>query len=119
MAARWLSVLAGLGSIFFVWRLARRVGGTATGLWAAAILAAAPIHIFFSQEARAYGLYFFWAAAALWAFFRAGESNRGGDWAMFAVACLGGLYTHYYFAVLVGDPRRLAAGADAGGRAES
>ncbi len=100
-AARWLSVVCGLGAIPLVRRLARQVGGAATGLWAAAILAVAPIHVYFSQETRAYGLYFFWAAASLWALVRARRSNRGGDWAMFAVACLGGLYTHYYFAILV------------------
>ena len=75
IAARWLLVLVGLGSIASSWRLARRVGGMATGLWAAAILAAAPIHVYFSQETRAYGLYFFWAAATLWAFFRAGRAT--------------------------------------------
>ena len=101
VAARWLSVLFGLCSVFFVWRLGRRIGGAASGLWAAAILAVAPIHVYYSQEARAYGLYLLWAAAALWAFFRARQSDRPGDWAVFAVTCLGGLYTHYHFAVLV------------------
>jgi hypothetical protein len=114
MAARWLSVVFGLCSIFFVWRLGRRIGGGATGLWSAAILAVMPIHVFYSQEARAYGLYFLWAAAALWAFFRARDAGphpsplplgegrvREGDWAVFAMTCLGGLYTHYHFAVLV------------------
>ena len=100
LAARWLSVLLGVVSIHFGWLLGRRIGGEAVGLWTALLLAVSPLHIWYSQEGRAYALYFLLATAALWALLRALESDSLRDWRLYAATAAVGMYTHYYFAVV-------------------
>lgn len=100
-SARWLSVVLGCLSVLAIWRLARQWGGARVGLWTALLLALSPFHIWYSQEARAYGLYFLLGILALWFFARASKTNRYADWALYSLVSLAGVYTHYYFAVLL------------------
>ncbi|HEU4961082.1 MAG TPA: glycosyltransferase family 39 protein [Sphingomonas sp.] len=53
---RLLSIAIGLGGIAAAWALARRLGGAAAGLVAAALLAVSAAHVAFSQEVRGYAL---------------------------------------------------------------
>ena len=53
---RGLSVLFGLGSIFLIYQLGRRVAGETTGLIAALLLALSPVFINFAQMVRMYSL---------------------------------------------------------------
>jgi hypothetical protein len=64
-------------------------------------LCLAPLHNWFSREARAYALYVLVAGLAMWLFFRALDRNRGLDWTAFAVVAVGGMYVHYFFPVLL------------------
>src|SRR5687768_7349691 len=57
VAGRSLSVLFGMLSIYVVWLLAREIGGDRIGLWTALLIAVSPLHIWYSQEGRAYALY--------------------------------------------------------------
>ena len=99
--ARWLAVLYGLIAVAVMWRLAVDLFDQRTGLIAAAMLALSPVHIFYSQEGRAYALTFLFALVSLWRLFRALDTNRGRDWMWYAAATLAGLYTHYFFSILV------------------
>jgi mannosyltransferase len=100
-SARWLSVVCGLVTVWAMWRLGRLIGGTAVGLIAAALLATSPIHVYYSQEARAYALFFLLAVIAIWLFLRARSSDTPRDWTWFGAASVLGLYTHYYFLLLL------------------
>lgn len=100
-AARSLSVIVGVLSVAAVWGLARRVAGVQAAHWTAFLLALSPFHIWYSQEARSYILYFFVASVALWAYFRALDTDRTGDWMAYAFACATGMYVQYNFGVLV------------------
>jgi 4-amino-4-deoxy-L-arabinose transferase-like glycosyltransferase len=100
-SARWLSVVCGLATVWAMWRLGCQIGGMAVGLVAAGLLAIAPIHVYYSQEARAYALFFLAAVVAIWLFVRARGGDAPRDWAGFAAASLLGLYTHYYFSLLL------------------
>jgi uncharacterized membrane protein len=100
-SARWLSVLCGLATVWTMWRLGRQLGGTAVGLVAAAFLATSPIHVYYSQEARAYPLFCMFAVIAIWLFFQARSSDAARDWTWFGAASVLGLYTHYYFSLLL------------------
>jgi mannosyltransferase len=53
---RALSALFGLGSVFLVHRLGRRVGGEAVGLVAALLVAVSPLFINFAQMVRMYSM---------------------------------------------------------------
>ncbi|CAN5228755.1 MAG: glycosyltransferase family 39 protein [Gemmatimonadetes bacterium] len=100
-SARWLAVFFGVLSIAAVERLGSRVGRPAVGLWSGALLAISPFHIWYSQEGRSYGLFFLLATLALWTFLRALETDRRRDWALYALTAVAGLYTHYFFALLL------------------
>lgn len=100
-AARSLSVVVGVLSVAAVWGLARWIAGVRAAHWAAFLLALSPFHIWYSQEARSYILYFFVASVALWAYFRALDTDRTGDWTGYVLACVAGMYVQYNFGVLV------------------
>jgi 4-amino-4-deoxy-L-arabinose transferase-like glycosyltransferase len=96
-AARWFSVLCGMLLVAVVWRLGRLAGGTTTAWVAAALVAISPIHIWYSQEARANMLFYFLAVLTAWLFFRAIETNRPRDWLLYGLGAGAGMYSHYYF----------------------
>lgn len=100
--ARWLSALLSLLSIFGVYHFGREVGGRGVGLAAAGITAVSPFHIWFAQEARAYALTLPLGALAFWLFARAQRRGGAAAWFAYAGVALAGLYSHYYFALLVG-----------------
>jgi|GEM_PF-3759419 len=96
-AARWLSVVYGVLAVPIVGLLAQRVGGRRRGWVAAWLLAISPLHVYFSQEGRAYSLYFLLTTIATWLFWRARQKQTARAWVAFAVvaSCVG--YAHYYF----------------------
>lgn len=100
-AARWLSVLLGCASVFALWRLAPGLETQKEKSWAALLLALSPFHIWYSQEARAYGLYFFLALLAFGFFFRAWRFDRKSDWSAYAATGVAGVFTHYFFVILL------------------
>ena len=100
-SARWLSVAVSLLTVLAMWKLGRRVGGPLVGWASALLLAISPLHIWYSQEGRAYGLYFLCAALAIWLFFRARATDQPRDWVCYGASVVAGLYTHYAFALLL------------------
>jgi mannosyltransferase len=101
LASRWLSVLLGALTLYFAWLLGRRIGGAAVGGWTALLLALSPVHIWYSQEGRAYALYVLLVTASLWSLERALDTDSKHDWLLYVVFSALGMYVHYYFAVVV------------------
>jgi 4-amino-4-deoxy-L-arabinose transferase-like glycosyltransferase len=94
-----------LSSAFFGWlaiptthRLGRAMFGEAVGVMAAAFVAASPFAVWYSQDARPYGLYLLLGAFVLWGFWRA---ERGKGWVMFVVASAAFYLTQYVSALFV------------------
>jgi 4-amino-4-deoxy-L-arabinose transferase-like glycosyltransferase len=98
---RFLSVIFGILTIAVIWQLGRLAAGERCGIVSAFLLAVSPIHVWFSQEARAYGLYFLLAVSMMWLFYRARATDRSRDWAWYLVVASLGAYTHYYMTLLV------------------
>lgn len=96
-AARWLSVILGVLAIPVIYRLGKQLAGRRVGLLSALLLAISPIHIWYSQEIRAYPLYILLALLTLWRYGMARRTDSTRDWALYALVALAGLYTHYYF----------------------
>ncbi len=101
VAARGLSALLGLIAVLAIWAAGREIGGERTGLVAAGLLALSAFHVFYSQSVRPYSLYVTLVAAALYCFVRGARSGDLGPWLGFALACVLGVYTHYYFPLFV------------------
>jgi uncharacterized membrane protein len=100
-SARWLSVAMGVIAVAAVWCLGRDLLGPKGGFWTAIVMAVSPFHIWYSQETRVYGLFFLLASLALLFLVRAMDSDSWRDWILFAFAAVCGMFTHYYFLLLV------------------
>ena len=96
-ACRGLSALCGVLSVLLIFDVGRWLAGTATGLWAAAIMAVAQPQIIYSQDARPYALdvlFLLAAADALLRIVRKGQSLRR-EIAL-GVAVSASCLTHYF-----------------------
>jgi len=96
MAGRWLSLLYGVLAVPITGLLAMRIAGKRCGALAAGLLAIAPLHVYFSQEARSYSLFFLLSVLAVWLFWRAIENDTPRDWTIFAIGASLGGYAHYF-----------------------
>ena len=97
LAARWLALVYGILAVAIVWRLGVRIAGRRVGLAIALTVAISPFTVWYSQEGRAYELYFLLAAAALYRLIVALDTDTLQDWGAYVVVALLGLWTHYYF----------------------
>ncbi len=109
---RTISAIAGTLTVPLVYKIGRTLRGHWVGLLAAALLATSSIHIYYSQEARAYSLLMAGCALALWGVVRLiapaaeGRPRRRGAvvWplAAYASGTLLALYSHNTAALFVG-----------------
>jgi 4-amino-4-deoxy-L-arabinose transferase-like glycosyltransferase len=103
LGVRLLSVLIGTVTIPVLYAVGRRLLGRPGGLVAAFLLAISPMHVYYSQEVRMYGLVTLLGVAAVYLALRLWTSERWrwGVWLGYAVAASAALYTHYYAAFLL------------------
>lgn len=96
---RSLSALAGVATIPVAYLVARELRGPRAGVIAAALVAANPMLVWYSQEARAYSLLGFFCALSLLFCVRALRNRAGDDkrdfvaWGVFSALALA---THYF-----------------------
>ncbi len=107
LALRTLSVLLGLLAIPIAYLVGRELAGPRAGLWAAALVAFNPLHVYYSQEVRMYGLVASLGFGAIYCAARLLGVTRAGDtpparstWISYALLVLAALYTQYYAALL-------------------
>lgn len=103
-ALRGLVVLFGLLGLPLVYVLARRLLRSASaGLGAAAVLAVNPFHVAYSQDLTMYSLLFAMLCLSGYLLVRALRAPRGAwrPWALYALATLLTVHTHYYAAFAV------------------
>jgi len=106
VALRSLAASCGVLFVGVLIATGRRVLGLAGGLWAGAIAALAPLHVYYSQEMRPYSLLMLALLLAFLTLWRAVASGSARAWVAFgASACLA-LSTHY-FAILALAPAAL------------
>jgi 4-amino-4-deoxy-L-arabinose transferase-like glycosyltransferase len=89
------SALAGVAFVLVIFALGREVFCFEAGLYAALFAALAPIHVHYSQEARAYSLLLLCLALAHLCLWRALRLGRRHDWAGLAFCSALAMYTHY------------------------
>jgi uncharacterized membrane protein len=85
VALRMLSVLCGVVTIPVVAALGAQLSSRTAGLWAALFLSILHIHVWYSREARMYGLMVLLFALGLLGLVRALDGARGG-WVLYTVA---------------------------------
>ncbi len=104
---RTLSILfAGLALPLQYWLARAMFGARRLTLWAALLLLTfSPIHLYYSQEIRMYGLALTLSLAASLALWKWMTGRRRWGWAaVYVVAGLAALYTLYYTALLLARP---------------
>lgn len=93
-ALRFPSVLFGVGSVWALFLLGRRLIGESESLLACALLAVSYHHIWFSQNARGYSGLLFFTILATWLWLKAVDTDRLSIWAGYAVCMALGFWIH-------------------------
>jgi mannosyltransferase len=101
LALRLPSAFAGILTVPLVWAIAARLAGRRAAVIAAAIVAVNPLFVWYSQEARAYGLFVLTSALAMLCFVRALDEPSARRMAAFALAGSLALLTHYFAVFLL------------------
>lgn len=103
-ALRLLSAFLGILSVAAIYILGRHLFGHTAGLWAGALAAFMPFHLFYSQEIRMYALLFLLSTLAILLDVRIWRNRNGGRlaWTAYLAVSLLGLYSHYLFTLIVG-----------------
>lgn len=101
---RWVSLIAGVASIPLTYTLGAQTVGRKAGLVAAAVMALSPFVIFFSSEARPYGLMLLLCLGSTLLLLRALNRGSALSWALYGACACAAMYTHYTsIFVLVGQ----------------
>ena len=100
-ALRYLSVIAGVLSVAFIYQLARALGNRRAGWLAAFFLAISPFAVTWSQEMRMYTWAALWTTAGLWAAWQLWCTGRWRYWTVYVLACTAALWTLYLAASVV------------------
>lgn len=93
-ALRVPACIFGVASVAMTYVLGTRLISRAEAWAGATVLAVSYQHIWFSQNARGYTLMGFFALLSTYFLLRASESRKASDYAFYALACAGGIYTH-------------------------
>jgi hypothetical protein len=96
VALRLPSALAGVATVPVVWAIGTELAGRRAAIIAAALVAVNPLFVWYSQEARSYGLFVLTAALALLCFLRAQREPTRRRMAAFAVSGALALLSHYF-----------------------
>jgi len=100
-ALRLPSVLFGIGSIWGMFFLARKLLGVKVALLASALMTVSYHHIWFSQNARGYMGLLFFTLLATWFWFEALEKNKWRWYLAYSAAIVLGMWIHMTMAFVV------------------
>ena len=100
-ALHGLTALIGSATVAAVCWTGLRTMGRRAGLAAGAIMALHPLHLFYSQELRAYALLVLLSTLSFLFLSNALKEDRRADWSAFAAVTLANLYTHNYAVFLL------------------
>jgi mannosyltransferase len=110
-ALRLPSALAGVATVAVAWAIGHELAGRSAAIVTAALVAVNPLFVWYSQEARAYGLFVLTAALALLCFLRAerrptptdrrSTDRRSASMAAFAASGVLALLSHYFAVFLL------------------
>ncbi len=95
IALRMPSVILGVASIYIIYKIGKKLFDEKTALIAATLLATAPLHIFYSQEARMYMLASFFTIVSVYFFIAVLKEDRLKNWAGFIISTSILLYSDY------------------------
>ncbi len=95
ISVRIPSVILGVGTVFIVYLIAKKLFEQRTAIIAATLIATAPLHIYYSQEARMYMLAAFLATLSVYFFISILKKDTFLNWFGFIIATTLMLYSDY------------------------
>jgi hypothetical protein len=101
IALRLPSALAGIALVPVAWAIGVELSGRRAAIVCAALVTANPLFVWYSQEARAYGLFVLMGALAMLCFLRALSRPSPRRMALFASSGALALLTHYFAVFLL------------------
>lgn len=101
VALRFLSALTGMASVAIGWGIGAELSGRRAAILTAALIAVNPLFVWYSQEARVYGLFVFTVSLALLCFLRADRDPSASRMAAFALSGALALLSHYFAVFLL------------------
>ncbi len=101
VALRLPAALAGIAAVPVAWAIGRELAGRRAALACAALVAVNPLFVWYSQEARAYGLFVLTAALAMLCFLRAQREPTRGRMAALALTGSLAMLSHYFAVFLL------------------
>jgi mannosyltransferase len=99
---RWLrlaSIVPGLITIYFIYKIGCRLSGPSIGWFAALLLATSQLHVFYSQELRPYSMATMFAVLSMYYFHKFIQTQKG-TWHLVLCTTLG-MYSIYTFPFLI------------------
>lgn len=101
-AIRLPSVVLGIGSIWALFLLGRRLLGETEALLACALMTVSYHHIWFSQNARGYMGLLFFTNLSTWLWLKAMDRDSWRTWLLYAVAVALGMWIHMTMVFVMG-----------------
>ena len=102
VALRLPSALCGIALVPVAWGIGSELTGRRAAILLAALVAVNPLYVWYSQEARPYGLYVFTAGLAILCFLRADRVPTRSRMALFVLSAALAMLSHYFAVFLVG-----------------
>ncbi len=99
---RFIPAVAGVLTVPLIYFAGKEFLDRTTGLIAAAVFAFSPFLVYYSQEARAYSLMFFFVVFGMIFYLRALKDNRLSNWALFGILSALAFWSHFYAIVIIG-----------------
>ncbi len=99
---RLISAVALIAVVPVGYLAVRRLVGARAALASAAVLAVSPMLVFYSLDARSYGLFVLSALFSVWAFGALLERASPGRYALWVLAAVACAWTHYFAVFLIG-----------------
>ncbi|OGE00028.1 hypothetical protein A3J17_02795 [Candidatus Curtissbacteria bacterium RIFCSPLOWO2_02_FULL_40_11] len=93
--ARFLSVIFAVATVYVTYLIAKKLYEEKTALIVALLLTTAPLHIYYSQEARMYMMAAFFTSLSVYFFLKLLEKDNIKNWTGFIVATTLMLYSDY------------------------
>jgi mannosyltransferase len=99
--ARYLSLVFFLATIPAMYLLARLIMGRVEAGLVAALVALSPFMNWYGNEARMYAQLMFFTVLSEYFFLRIFQKRRGHNWWWYTATAVLGMYTHYFFALVL------------------
>jgi len=100
-ALRLPSTIFSFSSVVLLFLIGKALFNARVGICAALLMGLSPFHLWYAQEARDYSMVLFLGCCSTLLLIKAFKEDRNIIWGSFALISMVGLYTNYFYAILL------------------